>query len=61
MHVVSGIMQQLFVKTLTGKTITLEINWGSETIDNIKAKIQEFIQICRYSCLLGSVLKMDVY
>lgn len=31
---------QIFVKTLTGKTITLEVE-PSDSIDNIKAKIQE--------------------
>jgi ubiquitin C len=31
---------QLFVKTLTGKTITLEVE-SSGTIHNIKAKIQD--------------------
>ena len=31
---------QIFVKTLTGKTITLEVEAG-DTIDNVKAKIQE--------------------
>jgi len=31
---------QIFVKTLTGKTITLEVD-STETIDNVKAKIQD--------------------
>ncbi|ODV89767.1 hypothetical protein CANCADRAFT_148629 [Tortispora caseinolytica NRRL Y-17796] len=31
---------QIFVKTLTGKTITLEVE-SSDTIDNVKSKIQE--------------------
>ena len=31
---------QIFVKTLTGKTITLDVE-ASDTIDNIKNKIQE--------------------
>ena len=30
---------QIFVKTLTGKTITLKVK-SSDTIDNVKAKIQ---------------------
>jgi ubiquitin len=30
---------QIFVKTLTGKTITLEVE-SSDTIDNVKSKIQ---------------------
>src|SRR5256885_9388086 len=36
---------QIFVKTLTGKTITLEVE-SSDTIDNVKSKIQ----IGRASC-----------
>lgn len=35
----SGKMQ-IFVKTLTGKTITLEVE-PSDTIENVKAKIQD--------------------
>ena len=31
---------QLFVKTLTGKTITLEVE-STDTIENVKAKVQE--------------------
>ena len=30
---------QIFVKTLTGKTITLEVE-SSDSIDNVKSKIQ---------------------
>ena len=31
---------QIFVKTLTGKTITLEVE-SSYTVDNVKAEIQD--------------------
>jgi ubiquitin len=31
---------QIFVKTLTGKTITLEVE-ASDTIENVKQKIQD--------------------
>ena len=31
---------QIFVKTLTGKTITLDVE-ASDTIDNVKSKIQD--------------------
>ncbi|ESQ46924.1 hypothetical protein EUTSA_v10028224mg [Eutrema salsugineum] len=33
-------VMQIFVKTLTGKTITLEVE-SSNTVDNVKAKIQD--------------------
>jgi len=33
-------VMQIFVKTLTGKTITLEVE-SSDTIDNVKTKIQD--------------------
>jgi hypothetical protein len=36
---VQGWKMQIFVKTLTGKTITLEVE-ASDTIENVKAKIQ---------------------
>nr|XP_040145515.1 polyubiquitin-C isoform X1 [Ictidomys tridecemlineatus] len=38
-HPEEGTMQ-IFVKTLTGKTITLEVE-PSDTIENVKAKIQD--------------------
>merc|ERR1711998_362082 len=37
---VSNSRMQIFVKTLTGKTITLEVE-GTDTIDAVKAKIQD--------------------
>lgn len=36
----TDITVQIFVKTLTGKTITLEVE-SSDTIDNVKSKIQD--------------------
>ena len=37
---VKELTMQIFVKTLTGKTITLEVE-ASDTIENVKAKIQD--------------------
>ena len=37
---IAGNAMQIFVKTLTGKTITLEVE-GTDTIENVKAKIQD--------------------
>ena len=34
------LIMQIFVKTLTGKTITLECE-ANDTIENVKAKIQD--------------------
>jgi len=40
MYVFSQVTMQIFVKTLTGKTITLEVE-PSDSIDNVKQKIQD--------------------
>ena len=44
---------QIFVKTLTGKTITLDVE-PSDTIENVKAKIQD------NKTLTGKTITLDV-
>ena len=39
-NIIYYIIMQIFVKTLTGKTITLDVE-PSDNIDNVKAKIQD--------------------
>ena len=38
---------QIFVKTLTGKTITLEVE-PSDSIENVKAKIQGRLRLVKF-------------
>ena len=51
---------QIFVKTLTGKTITLEVE-GSDSIENVKAKFGtaevSAIEILRWPGLIEDQIK----
>ena len=52
---------QIFIKTLTGKTITLDVE-PTDSIENVKQKIQDrkvFHQISSDLFLLGNNLKME--
>ena len=46
---------QIFVKTLTGKTITLEVE-PSDSIENVKAKIQVGPKITTFADFIEVVL-----
>ena len=47
---------QIFVKTLTGKTITLEVE-PSDSIENVKAKIQ----VCEIISIVSVDPKMSLF
>ncbi|VAH05910.1 unnamed protein product [Triticum turgidum subsp. durum] len=48
---------QIFVKTLTGKTITLEVE-SSDTIDNVKAKLEDGRTLADYNVQKESTLHL---
>uniref|UniRef100_A0A452YSC7 Ubiquitin-like domain-containing protein n=1 Tax=Aegilops tauschii subsp. strangulata TaxID=200361 RepID=A0A452YSC7_AEGTS len=48
---------QIFVKTLTGKTITLEVE-SSDTIDNVKAQLEDGRTLADYNVQKESTLHL---
>ena len=49
---------QIFVKTLTGKTIALEVE-ANDTVENVKAKIQEALTKAKITSFAGLTTKQQ--